>query len=218
MHTVLNTRLQQVGAHVMDDFIFDETDYYLSAAQRQVVQDRIQQGAGSPEQISSEDLYPVISEDILLPLLDATLLPEGVEHEYLCTWPEDFMKFMSGESKLTRTANPEITTAEYVQNVVITEDAVKRYRVNTEHRPYIRNPRVLPRENFIHVFCDEDTTLTKQKIVYVRSPLDINLDMDNSHLNQDPELPVHLHDEIVERALRSILRDLNATPSEGGGS
>ena len=107
-----------------------------------------------------------------------------------------------------------ITTQEYVQNVAITENEVIRFRITTEHRPHIRQPRILVREDFLHVFCDEDTTLIDQKIVYARFPLDIKLDEADDFLNQDPELPDHLHDEIVERALQAILRDLNAQPQE----
>lgn len=214
LHVAVNTRLQQVGAHVNDDFLIDEMDYYLTAAQREIVLDRIQQGGGDPSKIAVNDLRPLISEAILLPLLDATDFPAGGAGEYFCPWPEDFIQWMSSETGLTRTGDPQIDTKEYVQNLPITENRVIAYRQTTEHNPHIRYPRVLVREDFLHVFCDYQTTLIDQKLVYIRFPLDIKLDESDDFLNQDPELPDHLHEEIVEKALQKILRDLNTKPAE----
>lgn len=214
LHVAVNTRLQQVGAHVNDDFLIDEMDYYLTAAQREIVLDRIQQGKGDPASISATDLRPLISEQVLLPLLAATSFPAGVANEYFCPYPEDYIQWMSSETGLTRTADPVIASKEYIQNFPITEADMPRFRITTEHNPHIRNPRVLAKEDFLHVFCDADTTLIDQKITYVRFPLNIILDEADDFENQDPELPDHLHEEIVERALAKILRDLNAQPSE----
>lgn len=214
LHVAVNTRLQQVGAHVNDDFLLDEMDYYLSAAQRNIVIDRVQQAGGDIAKIPVSDLRPLISEYLLLPLLDASDFPLAIANEYYCPWPEDFLQWMSGETGLTRTADPVIVTKEYVGNIAITEDQVINYRVTTEHSPHIRNPRVVTREDYLHVFCDVDTTLIDQTIQYIRYPNNIVLDESDDFLNQDSELPEHLHDEIVERALQTILRDLNASPEE----
>lgn len=215
LHVAINTRLQQVGAHVNDDFLIDEVDYYLTAAQREIVVNRVQQSAGDPAQLAVNDIRPLISEQVLLPLFDATTFPAGVDNEYYCPYPDDYIMWLSSETGLTRTADPEIATKEYVQNQTITETQIAQFRTNTEHKPHIRNPRVLVREDFLHVFCDYQTTLVDQKITYVRFPLNIVLDEADDFLNQDPELPDHMHEEIIERALQKMLSDLNAEPEQG---
>jgi len=215
LHVAINLRLQQVGAHVNDDFLLDEIDYYLTAAQREIVLDRVQQAAGEPARLAVNDLRPLVSEQVLLPAIDAITFPAGVSGEYLIPYPDDYIMWLSSESGMTRTGDPLISTKEYVQNLAITEDQVMRVRTTTEHKPHIRQPRVLVREDFIHVFCDYQTTLIDQKIVYLRYPLDIVLDESDDFLNQDPELPDHMHEEIIERALQKMLRDLNASPEEG---
>lgn len=214
LHVALNTRLQQVGAHVNDDFLLDELDYYLTAAQREIVVNRVQQSAGDPDQLAVNDLRPLISEQVLLPLLEATAFPAGVDNEYFCPWPGDYIMWLSSETGMTRTGNPEIASKEYIQNQAITEGQIANFRVTTEHVPHIRNPRVLVREDFLHVFCDNESTLIDQKIVYLRYPLDIILDEVDDFENQDPELPDHMHEEILERAMQKILRDLNTEPQE----
>lgn len=136
----------------------------------------------------------------------------GSQFEYLCPFPDNYYAFISGESGLTRTGNPTISVKEYVSNTrILTSGQLKRYRVTTFNKPYIREPRIFLREDFLHVLCDDETTLIDQRLVYIREPEEINLDDTDSLNNKDCELPDHIHDEVVEYALQLMSRDLNLT-------
>ena len=134
----------------------------------------------------------------------------GSQFEYLCPYPDNYYEFVSGESGVTRTANPVITVKEYIPNQrILTDGQLKRYRITTYNKPYIREPRIYLREDFLHVLCDHETTLLDQRLIFVRIPEDIYLDEADASNNVNCELPDQVHDEIVEAALALMVRDLN---------
>ncbi len=134
----------------------------------------------------------------------------GSQFEYLCPYPDNYYEFVSGESGLTRSANPVISVKEYIPNQrILTNGQLKRYRITTNNKPYIREPRIFLRDDFIHVLCDHETTLVDQRLVFVRIPDDIFLDEDDALNNVNCELPEQVHDEVVEEALKLMVRDLN---------
>lgn len=137
-------------------------------------------------------------------------MESGAQFEYLCPYPDNYYEFVSGETGLTRTANPVISVKEYVSNQrILTNGQLKRYRVTTYNKPYIREPRIFLRDDFIHILCDHETTLIDQRLVFIRIPDDIFLDEDDALNNVNCELPEQVHDEVVEEALKLMVRDLN---------
>ena len=213
MHTAIKVQLQQVAAEINDDFLSGEIDVYLNRAQLSVVKSRVNQGEQGSQ--AEDDIRTLLHEDFLLPLIDKTAFPTGSDYEYLCPYPDDFLSYLGSEAGLTRSANPTISSKEYVPcRRIGTGDELERYRVTTFHKPYLREPRILLRDDFLHLFCDHETTLVDAKVIFVRKPQELALDESDSSNNVESELPEHVHDEIVETALKLMLRDLNSTPSQ----
>lgn len=303
MHIAINTQLHQIDSAVLEDFLAGEIDIYLNRGQLIVLKNKVRKEAGV---LPEEDLRTIITEEVLVPLLNRTVMPgnpvsmlltvsgvsgtlgididqgsgsvaydevfatdasvtaanwvtthaatlaalgipitatvagaafirltstenmtitdggatmtftqakeAGSQFEYLCPYPDNYYEFVSGESGLTRSANPVISVKEYVPNQrILTDGQLKRYRVTTYNRPYIREPRIFLREDFIHILCDNETTLIDQRLTFVRNPDDIFLDEDDALNNVNCELPDQVHDEVVEAALSLMVRDLNLT-------
>ena len=209
MHALVQLRLQEVGAYRYEDFLPEEVDVYLNLAQIALVK-RL---ASAENPRLSDDLRTLVREQPILPVIDKTILPNGSPHEYAVPFPDDFLYYLGGEAGVTRTALPVIETKEYVGIVLGDETDVPALRVTTFNRPYLKRPIAVMREDFLHVFCDEETTVHDHKLVYLRLPATIKLDETDDYLNTHSDLPEHLHDEIVNGAVALMMSD--TTPRGG---
>lgn len=207
MHSAVAIELQQIASFVYDDFEPEEIDHYLNKAQEDLVQSLVREFEAN--NIVSGEIRSLIKEYVLIPVINASDFPSGDAYEKLIPYPDDFWYLLVGESGITRTANPTISTKSYITNVSIKSTDLKKVRTTPVHMPYIRYPYICQMEDFIHVFIDTETTLIDQKLRYIREPVKIVWHPNNNEEeNYDCELASVTHDRIVEIAVALMKRDI----------
>ena len=204
--------LQKIDSFARDDFTPDEIVHYLNQAQLEFIKDRFQgQNESGFEETPKRtaDLQEIVATEPLIPVLEATSVILGSQYEVLLPYPDPYMFFVYLELGLTRTANPVIASKTYVPCKPGVHGREQFYRVVAgQHSPYIRNPIVLFREGFMHIFTDVDTTVEDGRLTFVRQPDDLLLDQVDPTSSISSELAVHTHFDIVNIAIRIMMDDL----------
>lgn len=202
MHASFALRLQEADAQRQLSLNPGETDVYLNLAQLSLVKERAPQLGAN--RIITSDLAPLIQTH-------RNLVPSGVQlysTEKVFDLPEDTLYFIRSEVYVTRSGYPRMEAQSLMPCVSITEDDVETYRVNLDNDPWIINPGVIQREDQLIVYVDADTTVANLDLVHLKHPQDMLLHPTSDSNNVDSELPPHLHDEIVDRAVRITLMDI----------
>lgn len=203
-HARVNLRLQEIDASRFDDFESGEVDAYLSIAQIGLLKEKI--NASNLPAIYQSDIYTTVSETVLIPVLPKSGLPSGNQHEFLFAVPYDLMYYIQSEIECSREVGEE-PVEEYLPTQLIQEGDLPLFRVTSINHPYIEKSGVLMREEFGHIFCDHETIASHIKLIYIRTPQNVHLDEENALKNVEFTLPDHLHDDIIEVAVKMMTMD-----------
>ena len=217
MITATQDGVQSINSSVRDDFTNAEIVRYLNIAQIEFIKDRYQ-GINEPgfeeDTKRLSDIQELVTTDFLVPVFEANDLQLGSQYEYLFPYPDDYMFHVTMELGLTRTANPQITAKSYIPCKVITHAEIPYARYITGiHQPYLRNPRVLVREGFFHVFCDAETIAEDGRLIFIRLPDTLTYDETDNSLSVNCELQPHTHTDIVNIAVKLMIGDITDNPS-----
>jgi len=207
---------QKIDSSSRDAFLPQEITEYLNIAQVEFIKDRFKGGNEPGFEDTTyriADLQEVVTEAILLPVLEAEDVFLGSKHEYLLPYPENFMFFVGTEVNISRTGIKPIFTNQYIPVTGITHAEIPFCRVTAFNKPYIRSPRLLFREKFMHIFCDADTTMTEGRVVYVANPDKMVYDSVDTSRNVNCELSDHTHGDIVNIAIKLMSASLVSDPT-----
>lgn len=207
MHIAFRVGVNKVDANYDAGYLAEEIDLYLNQAQRQFVKDRysgIAETGFEGNQLRRDELSDLVRVTPLVPVIEAQAVLMGSQYEYMLPYPDAYMFFVSCEIGMTRTASPVVSTKEYVAGDVINHTEIPFFRKNTFNCPILRRPKLLFREDFIHVFCDEYTTMVDGRLTYVKEPIEVDL---TDEINC--ELAEATHDDIVNIAIALARSDMN---------
>lgn len=119
-----------------------------------------------------------------------------------------YLYFVKAEAKITRTAVPEVTTADWVETQPVHETQTESYLATIYNRPIIRRPAITFTESTLKgdpwrmaIYTDVYSTLTKLRLTYIKEPEPLVADL-TSECILEPESLCH---DIVRKALDTFL-------------
>lgn len=121
----------------------------------------------------------------------------------------DYMYFLRSQSKMTRLYAPTVSSATYVANIPIEYSTLLFFESNGSNRPIFKNPKEIIEGDFLIILPDYYTTISYIDVVYIRIPLELTLDTPTSTTTNTCELPAHLHQDIVDRAVELSMQTIN---------
>lgn len=110
-----------------------------------------------------------------------------------------FRTFLRSQSKLTRTVVPLISSATYMQNKPVEHEELFKWETNGTNKPIFTNPKEMLEGKYLVVLPDAYSTITEIDVIYVRIPAVLVL---TTPATDTCELPVHLHQDIVDIAVQ----------------
>jgi hypothetical protein len=111
---------------------------------------------------------------------------------------------------MTRTQVPAIVSGTYVNNIPVTYDNLLFFESNGTNKPIFKNPKEILEGDFLIVLPDFYTTISHIVVVYIRVPLQMTLDTPvGGSTTNTCELPIHLHQDIVDRAVALSMQTVN---------
>lgn len=219
MHIGVITQLEQIASYAFADFQTEEVDYYINRTVskwlrgKQMVIRNME--TSSPEYVSaSEDIYSVI-ESIIFSIdaevtegsLNTSTLYSGAMRADLSSIPDDdFYLYLLSRSRVD---------SEWRNNDLVTPNKFIEYATTSYDQPYFRMlPASIQGVNLLVLKSLGDTLLDKVLLTYIRKPAKVALDVDTPGNSVDCDLPEHVHDEIVDLTVQSMLIDLRAKQEE----
>lgn len=120
-----------------------------------------------------------------------------------------FRSYVRSQSEITRTYSPTIAGAINVQNEDIPKDIIGDFETNGTNFPIFTRPKAILEGDYLIVLGDYYTNISKVYSVVVRSPKILHLTT-NSGVNVTTcELPVELHNLIVDKAVQIFGETVN---------
>jgi len=119
-----------------------------------------------------------------------------------------YKQYIRSNSKITRSAVPAVTD-KYFANEDIDPDTRKFYETNTNNIPIFANPKTFIEGNYLIIIPDGYSTISSIQVTYVRDAKILNLSTVSADLATSSELPVGLHDAIVDIALKLAKETIN---------
>jgi len=122
----------------------------------------------------------------------------------------NYRHYLRSQTKMTRTAVPVISSAVYVNNIPVDYNNLLFFESNGTNRPIFKNPKEIIEGDFLVVLPDYYTSIEKIAVIYVRLPLTMTLDTPvGGSTTNTCELPIHLHQDIVDRAVALSMQTVN---------
>lgn len=213
MHIAVITQLEQVASYSFADFKPEEIDYYINRsiskwlrAKQSVIRDSEQ---SSPELVSiSEDIYTLLKTVIFNRIpgpTEGTLSNSGIYENasiaQLSTIPDDdFYLYVLSRTQID---------GEWKNNRLVTPTDFIGYTQTASDQPYFRNPPVTIQGNNLLVLRSvEDVLINSFVLLYIKTPDKVLLDRNTPANSVNSDLPEHVHDDIVDLTVQSMLTDI----------
>jgi hypothetical protein len=213
MHMAVNIKLQQVASFSFDDFLPEEIDYYINLAISRWIRAKQQSVILEPDTVPasvSEDLYTLIkSVNFVLnnptvgqgSMVNSTKYDNAVRLD-LKTIPDgDYYLYFYSRSQ---------TNNGWKNNNLVLTSMFNMYTETSTNKPYFRRLPVIFQDNSIYILRSiEDNTINNVLLTYIKKPATVTFD------TVDCDLPIHVHDEIVDLTVAEMLKDLIIQQSDG---
>ena len=204
MHIEFKVRIDKSDSLEYADFLPEEIDIFLNRAQDVMTEQLYLAGAFTEinelwERNAGKFPISTYTPDIRFPngyFIDIS----GIT---------DFLYHVKSYTKVTRTAFPAITTAEYISNVEIPFNIADAYATNSYNRPTFKNPVIFFEENTTRIVLLVDyytATPTGFYLEYIKIPTRISLET-----TTDCDLNERLHRKIIDLAVVFAEKDIEKT-------
>jgi hypothetical protein len=200
LHTTFNLRYQEIDSEKRLSLLSDEVDYYLNMAQLEVVKQRAPK-LGVDKFVTSDISNLLVESDYTNITVNET--------ELELSTPSTMLFYVRAQGKLTRSGHPVLNTLEIVDFENISTYSVDNYRTTTDNKPWIFYPGIFEQNNKFKIFIDYETTLSTVKIIYIKRPVEIKLNV-SPETDIQPEVRHHLHDELVNIAVQLAIQDVSS--------
>jgi hypothetical protein len=112
-----------------------------------------------------------------------------------------YRTYLRSQSKLTRTMVPVVTDM-YFANDMVDYSVIRLFETTDINRPIFSNPKCFIEGEYLVVVGDAYSTISAIDLVYIRDPKALHLTVDSDDYTTTCELPVELHERIVDVAIR----------------
>jgi hypothetical protein len=182
-------------------YLTEEKLIFLNNSQDDFIKERMfgknfQQPIFEQNQKRVADLQTLVVQYKLLTI--APINPIFSEKSYGIPTSPDFLYYIDSISLLTRTNYPVISTDQWIKNKFINHNEIHKFINGVVNKTHFLNPVVWIEADVMNVMGDQFTTISStngQKLSYIKKPTAIT----NSTSSSD--LPLHTHQEIVEKAV-----------------
>ena len=127
----------------------------------------------------------------------------------LSTTVMTFRNYVRSQSKITRTKTPEVIAETLVQNEEISKNLIGDFEINGSNYPIFTNPKCFLEGDYLVVMGDYYTNIGTVAVIVVRHPKTMDLITADSTRVTTCELPAHLHDAVVDRAVQIFGETVN---------
>lgn len=207
MHTSFKLGLDKVDSLGYPNFLEDEIDLFLNQAQERIVKQRlgvnnIKQAGFEAIQKRTDDLRELVKNATLTPNASTSdNKPNGV----FVTLPTDYWFIINEEANLSFSCNGT-TQSDRIMVRAIQHDDYNKIIKDPFNKPskdefIIR----LMYQNSVELITGNNETVNAYYLRYIKKPL--IMDYNN---NVDCELANHIHQEIVDEAIKIALEDIEA--------
>lgn len=207
MHTSFKLGLDKVDSLGYPNFLEDEIDLLLNQAQDRIVKQRlginnIKQAGFEAIQKRTDDLRELVKNAVLTPGVNVSdNKPNGV----FVTLPTDYWFIINEEVNLSFTCNGA-TQSDRIMVKAIQHDDYNKIIKDPFNKPSKDEFIVrLMYQDKVELITGNNETVTTYYLRYIKKPL--AMDYTNS---VDCELADHIHQEIVDEAIRVALEDIEA--------
>jgi len=207
MHTSFKLGLDKVDSLGYPNFLEDEIDLFLNQAQERIVKQRlgvnnIKQAGFEAIQKRTDDLRELVKNATLTPIAQTSdNKPTGV----FVTLPTDYWFIINEEVNLSFTCNGT-TQSNRIMVRPIQHDDYNKIIKDPFNKPSKDEFIVrLMYQNYVELITGVNETVTAYYLRYIKKPL--KMDYNNS---VDCELADHIHQEIVDEAIKIALEDIEA--------
>ena len=239
METEVNLRSQKINSNVNDDFLSQEIAVYLNRSVNEFVSDRLLPESnylkeGFEQSIKRvDDLRALVEKDNALDTeyvssnaaihdfyVDRAAFPNNYRHllsvRFKVQYSKNGVTFTTPSSK--RIIDGTLDT-DYKEKIVpgkfFQQDDVQTALEDPFNKTRILTPIFDVNTNGIDGYTDDKFIIDKIIINYIREPAEIVLDPDTPANNVDCDLAEHTHPEIVDKAVKMILADIEKFGPQG---
>lgn len=207
-------KLDVINTNISPAYEDEELEPFLDKAQLLIIKNAIKDG--------NLDLIQkvLITKSFLAtertPMKDVDGMEPNNEEQmpFYISLADDLVDYISSSVKVTRPSDTvnKITTATWIKNEKIKQNAVRHYLTNHFNKPYFREPKAYSFNNnknlvilpdYWTVFADTDNTF---QLTYAKIPTSFSVlgDLDS------PDLDIHTHYDIADKAAGLIQVPINA--------
>jgi len=121
----------------------------------------------------------------------------------------EYRNYIRSQSKITKTYAPTISSRVYLNNQEISKEELNIFEYNGTNRPIFTNPKALLEGDYLIVVPDYYTTISEIISVVVRTPKILDLTTNTGAYTTTCELPVELHQIIVDKTVQLFAETIN---------
>ena len=200
MHIGVNLGVQKIASNLNDDLLPQEIDYFLNESIDDYIKN--QYTNLKSERRSKEQEY--INEN-LRTLVITKKLTSLEDYDYL---PNSYKKSIPNEYRFFLYART-LVEGKFKNNVKLSQNAAAKLVKTPSNSPLFREIPLFIEGSDIVVMFDSETNIDNSEnleinLTYIKNPNTVDLTK-----NEDCDLPVHTHKEIINIAVSKILQTLN---------
>lgn len=198
MHIAVNMGVDVIASHINNDFQPQEIDYYLNKAIHKYIKEQYSiiktQPSSIESQYATENLRTLINSE-LIESVDESNHPNS----YSVELPSDYEYFIQAYAYNDEELGPKICK-------FINYSEFEEVLTTQSNEPYLRSLPVTLESNNLIIVSEEDKPIESVMITYLESPEKVV--HPESGDEENCNLPSHTHEDIVDLAVHSMLRDL----------
>jgi len=212
MATNVKLGLDKSNALDYPSFTNSEIDLWLNISQDRFVKQRLYGDEPKKKSIINstkrlDDLKTIMERGILPTAVGNNRNDGGIAYDL----PADYLLYVDSETKITRANLMVDATARYVRNRLIIHKDLDKVLRTAYNNPILRRPCVLIEnddddalQGSLYIYKDEDTTITEETLIYIRTYDAIVNPATPS------ELPDHTHQEIVDMTVNLLIENIES--------
>ena len=127
-----------------------------------------------------------------------------------------FRNYVRSQSKITRTQSPLISGETFVQNEEVPKELIGDFEINGSNYPIFTRPKAFLEGSYLILLGDYYTHIAEAAIVVVRTPKTLDLATNSGALVTTCELPTHVHQQVVDRAVQLFGETVNINDLKKG--
>ena len=190
----LQDQLYELFGEVIYDISTTDLLYYLNLAQTQIIKEKVQ--------VFEQTQY--ITDELRTLLKEEDITPVELSDRFIAQLPADYKILIKHKC----TASDEECGTKTVPGVLVQNDDIYQLLKDPFWKPIAREPLYyIFGDQIVYENPDSSFILSNVNISYIKEEAKINISLVDETIDQDSELPLFIHDEIVSIAKNLVIRD-----------